>query len=198
MGCWPRAVAMRSTARDSLEGGSAGWLTAHRHDLQSSRREGFLTRRNVLSRLRRRDSGAEARAFTGVGCSTRMKAPSRVRNRNFASTRAPSSAEHDAASRPHRRRACGSVSRSPGISRNSPCTRRRTSSVAGAIHHSLFTTFGLGSRGRVEQPECHGTAWDGPAELGPRTLEIQGFPRAAPHDRSDARAASPVTRVFAV
>ena len=34
-------------------------------------------------------------AFRGEECSTRMKAPSRVRNKKFASTNAPRSAVHD-------------------------------------------------------------------------------------------------------
>src|SRR5262249_1017659 len=67
--------------------------------------------------------------LTGIACSTRMNAPSRVRNRKFASTRAPSKASHCAASSPHNLRACGVVSLNPGISRNSPWTRLSTSSV---------------------------------------------------------------------
>src|SRR5205823_2344623 len=81
-------------------------------------------------------------AFTGIARSTRMNAPSRVLNRKFASTRAPRSASHEAASSPHRRRACASVNRKPGISKNSPWTRRSTSSVArigsGGIESSVF------------------------------------------------------------
>jgi hypothetical protein len=69
-------------------------------------------------------------ALTGLACSARMNAPSRVRNRNSSSTNVPSSASHDAASSPQRRRACAPVKRSPGISKNSPWTRRSTSLLA--------------------------------------------------------------------
>jgi hypothetical protein len=68
-------------------------------------------------------------AASGRAASTRMNAPSGVLNRNLASTSASMSASHDAESRPHNRRAWGTVSRNPGISRNSPCTRRSASSV---------------------------------------------------------------------
>src|SRR5690242_11063121 len=52
--------------------------------------------------------------------SDRMNAPSRVRNRNLASTSAPSSASQAARSSPHSRWAWAVVSRSPGISMYSP------------------------------------------------------------------------------
>jgi hypothetical protein len=91
-----------------------------RHDRQSSRTAGCFQ-----TALQRRYAAnivfcCPKFAFTGVAVSTRMNEPLRVRNRNFASTRAPRSASHDASSRPHSRRACASVRHSPGISMNSP------------------------------------------------------------------------------
>jgi XTP/dITP diphosphohydrolase len=62
--------------------------------------------------------------------SDRTNAPSRVRNKNFASTSAPSNVSQAARSSPHSRCACAVVSRSPGISMYSPWTRRSTSSSA--------------------------------------------------------------------
>jgi hypothetical protein len=51
------------------------------------------------------------------------------------------------------------VSRSPGISRYSPFTRRSTSSVADAISTPLVRSSSVGLRARFEQRGCHGTAW---------------------------------------
>src|SRR5260370_42113614 len=96
------------------EGSSAGWLTAQRYDLGSSPRAGDPPKEEKLTyaaaiRLRTRGS-----AFTGDAVSTRIKAPSRVRKRKFASTRAPSKAQQEASSSPQSRRACASVRHSPG------------------------------------------------------------------------------------
>src|SRR5262249_50193577 len=78
-------------------GGSAGWLTAQRYDLRSSRRARIPPKRKLVVRYAAagflRDRIV---ARTGAAYSTRMNAPSRVRNRNLASTRALSSAPHDA------------------------------------------------------------------------------------------------------
>lgn len=90
-------------------------------------------------------------AFAGVACSMRMKAPSRVRNRKLASISALSNAEHIAASSPQSRHACASVKRNPGISRNSPWTRRSTSSVTG---RGSFARAGRASVGSVIVVSC--------------------------------------------
>jgi len=73
--------------------------------------------------------------------SARTNAPSRVRNRNLASTSVASNASHTARSSPHNRCACAIVRRRPGISRYSPLTRRSTSSgcsIASSAPAGLF------------------------------------------------------------
>jgi rhamnosyltransferase subunit B len=67
-------------------------------------------------------------AFSGPATSTRTNAPSRVRSRNPLSTSSVRIALHRDGSSAQRRLACGSVRRKPGISRNSPRTRRTMSS----------------------------------------------------------------------
>ena len=64
-----------------------------------------------------------------VACNA-MNAPAAVRNRNRSSVRRRSDASHVSVSSCQRRHACGSVSRSPGISRYSP--RMRSTSASGS------------------------------------------------------------------
>src|SRR3954464_2897372 len=96
---WPRAATGRSAARVSVGGLSvAGWQTAQRCDLhEPAGRRGFPRCRETIGCYA---AGIRARerniAFTGAALSSRMNAPSRVLNKNLASTRAPSSAAHDA------------------------------------------------------------------------------------------------------
>lgn len=94
-------------------------------------------------------------ALSGVDGSTRMNAPSRVRNRNLASTSVSSNAVQASRSRPHRRLACGSVNRKPGISRNSPFTRRSASSLmregSGVVTGFIRDSLAGGTAGIKEQ-----------------------------------------------
>src|SRR4029434_7090971 len=79
--------------------------------------------------------------------------PSRVRNRKFASTSAPSRLLHEATSSPQSLQACANVNRKPGISRYSPFTRRNTSSAAWAARsNDMGTSDLLEGFLRTEQP----------------------------------------------
>jgi hypothetical protein len=81
----------------------AGWLTAHGQGFLSSRLAGFLVRGIWFAAYAAANGLLRVNAFAGNARSIRMNAPSRVWNRNFASTNVLSSAEHAAASSPQSR-----------------------------------------------------------------------------------------------